>query len=620
MHAYVFPALFSLLVWWFSTGAIIYLDNLPAKTFTYSVMGASAVLAGCLLGLHVTAGQTTVTAAYEAFFFGLFAWGWQEITFYMGYVTGTRNEPCPEGCSGWAHFVHAVQTSLYHELAIIGSALAIVALTWHQPNQIGMWTFMVLWWMHQSAKLNVFFGVRNLNEEFLPEHLTFLKSFLKSKPMNLFFPISITISMIITTLLWEHAIHATSQFTRAGDTFLGTMMALAILEHWFLVIPLPAGKLWQWGLASRKPTKAFEVEITAGFLGAGKTTYMRRRLADLAMLDQKIAGKTVVLVNDFSSVGIDGSLLTDQGADVVELPNGCICCSLRDDLATQLQDTVARWAPDRVLIEPSGVADIASLIGVMQRPALAPFVRELKVTTVIDAGAFLADYATLPAHFAAQAQLASTLVINKADLVSPAQRLVVAETLRRLNPAVNIRTARYGKVDAEPMTVLALVEAKHEAEAEHVHDAHCGHEHHDHEAHDAHAHDAHSAHVHDAHSAHVHDDHEAHNHHEHHHDHAGSELGFISWNAELHGACDADSLQVVLEDIAHGKYGDIKRVKGLTRSGAGWLHFDVAGGRASMTAFAAATGESARVVAIGRSIHEEELHNALIACTARQAA
>ncbi|HQU02637.1 MAG TPA: GTP-binding protein, partial [Acetobacteraceae bacterium] len=107
---------------------------------------------------------------------------------------------------------------------------------------------------------------------------------------------------------------------------------------------------------------------------------MRRRLADLAMADQSVSGKTVVLVNDFSSVGIDGSLLNGQGADVVELPNGCICCSLRDDLSRQLEDTVARWAPDRVLIEPSGVADIASLIGVMQRPALQPFVRDLKVT------------------------------------------------------------------------------------------------------------------------------------------------------------------------------------------------------------------------------------------------
>jgi putative photosynthetic complex assembly protein 2 len=598
MHSYVFPALFSLFVWWFSTGAIIFLDNLPSRTFIYSILGASAVLAGCLLGLHVTAAQTTVTAAYEAFFFGLFAWGWQEITFYMGYVTGNRNEPCPEGCSGWAHFVHAVQTSLYHELAIIGSALAIVALTWHQPNQIGMWTFMVLWWMHQSAKLNVFFGVRNLNEEFLPEHLTFLKSFLKSKPMNLFFPFSITISMVITTLLWIHAINATTSFQRSGDTFLGTMMALAILEHWFLVIPLPAGKLWQWGLASRKPSKAFDVEIAAGFLGAGKTTYMRRRLAEYGAMDQKVSGKTVVLVNDFSAVGIDGTLLESQGAEVVELPNGCICCSLRDDLSTQLQETVTRFAPDRVLIEPSGVADIASLIGVMQRPALAPFVRKLEVTTVIDAGAFLADYATLPAHFSAQARLASTLVINKADLVSQGTRMMVAETLRRLNPNVKIVSARYGQVDPEPMVVLALVENR-DAPV-HVHDEHCGHA-----DHHVHHHEAH--------------DHEAHEH-EHAHNHAAGELGFTSWNATLENACDPDALQSVLDAITHGTYGDIKRVKGLTKSGAGWLHFDVAGGRASMTAFAARPTETPRIVAIGKSIDTAALNTAFSNCMIKQAA
>jgi putative photosynthetic complex assembly protein 2 len=579
------PALFALFVWWFSTGAIIYLDNLPRDTFKWSLLGASAVFFGCLMGISHTAHQTTVSSAYWAFFFGLFAWGWQEISFYMGYVTGPRDEPCPEGCSGWGHFVHAVQTSLWHELAIIGSGAVIVYLTWGLPNQVGMWTFMVLWWMHQSAKLNVFFGVRNLNEEFLPEHLTFLKSFLKSKPMNLFFPISITISMVITTMLWEHSAHATTVFARSADTFLATMMSLAILEHWFLVIPLPAGKLWQWGLASRKPAKAFDVEIVAGFLGAGKTTFMRRRLDTLGTLP----GKTVVLVNDFASVGIDGSLLNNQGADVVELPNGCICCSLRDDLSRQLEETVTRFAPDRVLIEPSGVADIASLIGVMRRPALLPFVREMNITTVIDAGAFLADYARLPAHFAAQAKLASTLVINKADLVTAAERMAVAETLRRLNPAVTIVTARYGHIDAAPVELprIALVHGHHAHE----------HEHHDH--------------------AHEHHDHDTH---EHHHNHAESELGFTSWHTDLAEACTADALQTVLDAVVKGKFGEIVRMKGLTRSGNGWLHFDVAGGRASMTAFAAGAGETARVVAIGRSINETTLQAAFAACGTKLAA
>jgi G3E family GTPase len=366
-------------------------------------------------------------------------------------------------------------------------------------------------------------------------------------------------------------------FARSADMFLATMMALAILEHWFLVIPLPAGKLWQWGLASRKAQKAFDVEIAAGFLGAGKTTYLRNRLNDLAALP----GKTVVLVNDFASVGIDGSLLNNQGADVVELPNGCICCSLRDDLSRQLQETVTRFAPERVMIEPSGVADIASLIGVMQRPALAPFVRAMTITTVIDAGAFLKDYATLPAHFAAQARLASTLVINKVDLVSTAERLAVAETLRRLNPAVKIVTARYGHIDAEAVTLprIALV---------HSHDDH-DHEHHEHE-------------------------------HEHEHNHAEADLGFTSWHTELNEACNADALHALLEAIAHGKFGDIKRLKGLARSGYGWLHFDVAGGRASMNVFAATADEQPRVVVIGRDFDETALASEFLACTSKLAA
>jgi putative photosynthetic complex assembly protein 2 len=582
MSSYAYPALFSLFVWWFSTGAIIFLDNLPRKTFKWSLLGASAVFLVCLWGIRHTSGQATTAAAYWAFFYGLFAWGWQEISYYMGIVTGTRKQPCPEGCGGWAHFIHAIQTSIWHELAIIASGIVIVSLTWGQPNQVGMWTFMVLWWMHQSAKLNVFFGVRNLNEEFLPEHLNFLKSFLKSKPMNLFFPISITVSMVICTMLFEHAAAATTAFNRAGFMFIGTMMALAILEHWFLVIPLPAGKLWQWGLASRKPSKAFEAEIVTGFLGAGKTTFMRRRLDELGALP----GKTVVLVNDFSSVGIDGSLLTNQGADVVELPNGCICCSLRDDLSRQLQDTVTRFSPDRVLIEPSGVADIASLIGVLRRPVLEPFVKGLTVITIIDAGAFLADYATLPAHFAAQAKLASVIVINKTDLVGTATRGLVAETLRRLNPDVKMVTARYGMIETTPILITSQAEP-------HAHD----HAHHDHD--------------------HAHHDHDEH---EHAHDHAQAVLGFSSCNMLLTAPCDTDALMAVLEDAVAGKYGHIARLKGIVQAGAGWIHIDIAGGRASMNAFSAAPDEQARIIAIGKDIDEAKLKTALTACAFQQAA
>ena len=245
MTEYLFPALFALVVWWASTVLIIYLDGLPQKTFKYSMIGATIIFGLSLWGLKWSAEDASISGAYWAFTFGLLAWGWQEMSFYMGYVTGPRKAQCPENCRGFRHFGHAVQTSLWHELAIIVAAIAVVALTWGQPNQIGIWTFMVLWWMHQSAKLNVFFGVRNLNEEFLPEHLEFLKGFLNKRSMNLLFPFSVTISTVITALLVVAALDASATpFEMAGYTFLAVLMALAILEHWMLVLPMraPSGR------------------------------------------------------------------------------------------------------------------------------------------------------------------------------------------------------------------------------------------------------------------------------------------------------------------------------------------------------------------------------------------
>ncbi|MGF7162920.1 putative photosynthetic complex assembly protein 2 [Rhodoligotrophos appendicifer] len=254
MTAYLCPILFALFVWWFSTGAIIYLDGLPTRTFKWSMMGATALFAAALYGLWVSADDTTVNGAYIAFASALLAWGWHEISFYMGYVTGPRKHACRDGCKGWAHFGHALMASLWHELAIIVSFVVILALTQGGANQIGVWTFVILWWMHESARLNVFLGVRNLNAQFLPEHLAYLKSFLNNKPMNLLFPFSVSISTVICSVLATEAVLAETAFETAGFTFLATMMALAILEHWFLVLPIPAETMWNWSMKSRETT------------------------------------------------------------------------------------------------------------------------------------------------------------------------------------------------------------------------------------------------------------------------------------------------------------------------------------------------------------------------------
>jgi putative photosynthetic complex assembly protein 2 len=251
MMEYALPVGYTLLVWWLSTGLVLFLDGLPRATFRWSMLGASAMLGVALYGLVRTSGDTTVAGAYLAFTCGVLAWGWQEMGFLMGFLTGPRKQPCASGCNGWRHFGHGIQALLYHELAIVGMALAIVAITWGGPNQVGTWTFLLLWAMRQSAKLNLFLGVRNLSEEFLPDHLKYLAQYFRKAPMNLLFPVSVTVSTVIAGVLVDRAAASAGAFESVGCTLLATLLVLAILEHWLLVLPLSTTALWSWGLRSR---------------------------------------------------------------------------------------------------------------------------------------------------------------------------------------------------------------------------------------------------------------------------------------------------------------------------------------------------------------------------------
>lgn len=248
MSAYAPPILATLLMWWASTGVILYLDGLSRRTFVWSMAGSTGLFFVALWGMSVTSTEASAASAYCAFSCGIMAWAWQLVSYYMGFITGPNHAPCPPVLTGWARFVAAVRTSLHHEIAIIVCAIALVALTWEQPNQIGLWTFLILWWMHSSAKLNLYFGAPNLSEELLPEHLRYLITYMRRRPMNLFFPVSVTASTVVTVLLAQKALAATAPFELVGYTILTTLMVLAVAEHWFLVAPLHANALWSWGV------------------------------------------------------------------------------------------------------------------------------------------------------------------------------------------------------------------------------------------------------------------------------------------------------------------------------------------------------------------------------------
>lgn len=253
MIEYVYPALFALFIWWFSTGVIIYLDNLPRWTFKWSMLGATGVLALSVWGLAETSSDTSLLGAYLSFTCGVLAWGWHEIGFYTGTITGRRKETCADHCSGLQHLVHAIDATLWHEISVFVGAGALLWLVAETDNWTGFWAYLILLVMQHSAKLNVMLGVRNLSANLLPEHLGFLKGFMRQRPMNLLFPISITGSTIVLTLMVQAAVAVDATVAeKVAVTALATLLALAILEHWLLMLPIDVERLWEWALSARK--------------------------------------------------------------------------------------------------------------------------------------------------------------------------------------------------------------------------------------------------------------------------------------------------------------------------------------------------------------------------------
>ncbi len=254
MTTYLLPAAVVLFLWWFGTGAVLFLDGLPRRTFRWTWLGATGLLAAALAGLWASAGDASVGGAVTAFACAMGVWAWNEIGFLTGAVTGPRKAPSPPGCAGWARTRHAVEAILYHELALLASGLAILACTAGGENRVGPLTFAVLWVMRLSAKLNIHLGVPNPGEEFLPDHLRYLASWFTRRPMNPLFPVSVTLSTgLLAWLAIAAADPLATAFDAAGATLLAALVALALVEHWLLVLPVPAIALWRWGLVSRGP-------------------------------------------------------------------------------------------------------------------------------------------------------------------------------------------------------------------------------------------------------------------------------------------------------------------------------------------------------------------------------
>jgi putative photosynthetic complex assembly protein 2 len=246
---------YALFVWWFATGVILYLDGLPSRTYPVTMLGASVLAGAGLFAIYGARDDGSSLGAYHAFTGALAVWGWNEVAFLIGWITGPRRRPATPGVRGFRRVVEASEMILWHEVAIAAGFAAILAASWGGENMLGVQTYVLLWAMRLSAKLNIFLGVPHAPVSFLPEHLRHLASCFRERSMNFLFPVSVTLSTGALALLGWRA--ATAPATGEGVAFalLAVFMALAILEHWFLVLPWPSEKLWKWGMRSHLTAK-----------------------------------------------------------------------------------------------------------------------------------------------------------------------------------------------------------------------------------------------------------------------------------------------------------------------------------------------------------------------------
>jgi putative photosynthetic complex assembly protein 2 len=218
---------------------IAWLDGLSPRRAPVTFAGASVLGLAGLAGAAWSAGQATVTGSFVGFASALLVWGWNEMAFLLGYVTGPRRGPATPGAVRGQRFREAFAAILWHELLSLAVTVAVVLLAAGGENPVAAWTIALLFVMRISAKLNVFLGVRNLNEEFLPPKLAHLATYFRRRAMNALFPAS----------------------ALAGAA---TLAALGFLEHALMVLPLPSAALWSWYLRPRAHVAQLAPDPEAG--------------------------------------------------------------------------------------------------------------------------------------------------------------------------------------------------------------------------------------------------------------------------------------------------------------------------------------------------------------------
>ena len=394
-----------------------------------------------------------------------------------------------------------------------------------------------------------------------------------------------------------------------------------------------------------------KVDVFSGFLGAGKTTLIKKLIAEA------YAGEKLVLIeNEFGEIGVDGGFMKDAGIEVTEMNSGCICCSLTGDFRAALHEVCERYAPDRILIEPSGVGKLSDIVTAVEQASDG----ELTINalcTVVDAGKCKMYMRNFGEFFNNQVESAGCIILSRTAGIKEEKLAECVALLREKNPGAVIITTPWDELSGAQIldamekrdtltAALESIEREHEEdEDEHEHHHHHDHEHEEHEHHhhfdengscscgchhdddeddDGHEHEHHH-HDHDEHEhhhdhgeecgcghdhEHHHHDHDEHDHecgcghHHHHHGHDADEV-FTSWGMETAKKFTEDGLRAALAALEdEAKYGAVLRAKGIVAANDGeWIHFDYTPGEINIRRGSA--GVTGRLCVIGHELHED---------------
>lgn len=394
-----------------------------------------------------------------------------------------------------------------------------------------------------------------------------------------------------------------------------------------------------------------KIDIVSGFLGAGKTTLIKKLIKE-ALQDTQV----VLIENEFGEIGIDGGFLKDAGIEIKEMNSGCICCSLVGDFGASLKEVLTTYKPDRVLIEPSGVGKLSDVVKAVENVAADLEVKVNSAVAVVDASKCKMYIKNFGEFFVNQIEHAGTIILSRTGNMPQEKLQAAVELIRQHNAKATIITTPWE--DLEGRAILETIEGvdnlddmmkemlEHAKEHEHHHhdgdgECSCGHHHHDHEEehhhdheeeHEHHHHDheeEHGHHHHDheeEHEHHHHDHEEEHEHHydengvcscghhhdeeehdhDHHHGHHHADEIFSSWGMETPNTYTAQEIEKILSALDSGDYGMILRSKGMVPAGDGsWIYFDyvpeehdVRGGKPEVTG---------KICVIGSKLNEDKL-------------